>query len=154
MSEANKAVVHRIIDEVWNNRNRQAIDETYGADLVIDTSDGELRGPDGYRELYDRYTTAFPDAHLVIENMVAEDDSVASAYVFTGTHQGDLMGIPPTGKQVTVKGTTIMRFADGKCVAERTVWDTASTNGRSLRRVGVTDSSYHTRTQIYLVGIV
>lgn len=58
--------------------------------------------------------TAFPDARFTVEDLIAERDRVASRYTFRGTHQGDLMGIPPTGKQVTVTGIIVNRIVNGK----------------------------------------
>lgn len=122
----NKSIVQRLIDEVWNGKNREAIGEIYSEEIVVHSSDGEMQGIDGYRELFDRYMTAFPDSEITVEGMVSEGDSVATAYSFSGTHEGDLMGTAPTGRQVTVKGTAIARIADGKIVEERTIWDTGS----------------------------
>jgi steroid delta-isomerase-like uncharacterized protein len=134
MSDANKALVHRVIDELWNARRTELIDEIYAADFIVRNPDGDLHGPDGYRELYTRYTEAFPDAQLHLDGeIVAEGDTVATPYVFTGTHRGDLMGIAPTGRKVSVKGTTIFHIKNGRMIEERAVWDTAAL----LQQLGV-----------------
>ena len=57
-----------------------------------------------------------PDFHSTIEDVIAEGDKVVTRQTFRGTHTGDLMGIPPTGKQVTMSGIVISHFANGKCV--------------------------------------
>ena len=62
--------------------------------------------------------TAFPDLHLTIEDMFGEGDRVVGRYTYRGTHKGDFMGIPPTGKQVAVTGISIMRVANGKFLEE------------------------------------
>ena len=120
----NKALVNRIVDEIWGQKNPDLIDEIYAADYVIYLPDGELRGPEGYRQVYTTYTTAFPDCYFTLEELVAEGDKVTIPYTFHGTHKDDLEGIAPTGKQVEVKGTAILRITGGKVVEERTIFDT------------------------------
>jgi len=73
-----------------------------------------VHSPEGLKQLITAYRTGFPDLHVLIEDMVAEEDKVASRFIVRGTHKGELMGIPPTGKQVTVSSILISRFADGK----------------------------------------
>jgi len=124
MSEENKAILRRIVEEIWNKKTPTLIDEVYAPTYVLHTPDGAFHGPAGYRQIYTVYTTAFPDVHLTIEDMVTEGDKVATHYTARGTHTGDLRGIAPTGKQVAVMGTALHRFAGGKAVEERTVWDT------------------------------
>jgi predicted ester cyclase len=64
------------------------------------------------------YLTAFPDLHFTIEDIIAEGDTVVVRQTARGTHQGDLMGIPPTGKQVSGTGITITRVVNGKAVED------------------------------------
>lgn len=131
----NNALVDRIVDDLWNGRNPSLISELYTADCVIRNPDGDLNGHSGYRELYDRYTQAFPDARLHLDGeVVVADDAAAIPYTFTGTHQGDLQGIAPTGRHVSVKGTTIARIVDGKVREERAIWDT----GSLMQQLGLT----------------
>ena len=68
--------------------------------------------------------TAFPDLNVKVEDQLAEGDKVATRWTTTGTHQGEFAGIPPTGKQGGVTGTTIARVVGGKIVEERSNWDT------------------------------
>jgi steroid delta-isomerase-like uncharacterized protein len=83
-----------------------------------------LHGRAGYRQLHDTYTRAFPDCRVIIEDSLAEGDKVMLHYTFAGTHTGELMGIAPTGKPVSVQGTAFARFAGGQIVEETTIWDT------------------------------
>ena len=62
------------------------------------------------------YRSAFPDIQFTIEDLIAEGDKIVTRYTARGTHRGDLQGIPPTGRQVTVTGIIISRFANGKFV--------------------------------------
>jgi steroid delta-isomerase-like uncharacterized protein len=123
MSEQNKAIVRRFADEVWGRKNLDAIEEYHASNSVIHSPDGKLHGPAGYRRLYSIYARAFPDCELLIEEMIAEGDKVMTQYVLKGTHRGDLMGIPPTGRRVSIPGTTVMRIAGGMIVEERALWD-------------------------------
>jgi len=61
---------------------------------------------------------AFPEQHVTVEDLIAEGDKVVSRYTFRATHQGELMGVPPTGRAVTVTGILITRFASGKWVED------------------------------------
>ena len=117
-TEENKAVVRRMYEE-WSKRNLAGIWELYAPDYVLHGAPFGL-SPDlaGLKQLYTAPLTAFPDAHLVVEDLIAEGDKVVHRATLRGTHQGDLLGIPPTGKVVTVTGIYISRFAGGKCVEE------------------------------------
>jgi steroid delta-isomerase-like uncharacterized protein len=118
MSEENKAVVRRFIEEVWNNGNLDAIDELI-ADNHVDhdpAREGTPGGPQGMRGFVEMYRSAYPDTHLAIGEMVAEGDLVAMSWTATGTHQGELMGIAPTGRSVKVTGIGIDRVSGGQIV--------------------------------------
>lgn len=122
---ANKQIARRLIDEVWGKRNLDAIDELVSPDYVghEPTQPKPIRGPAGFREFVGVYLTAFPDGRITIEDQVAEGDRVATRWTGRGTHTGDLMGITPTGKEVTVSGLTIDRLADGKIVESWQLFD-------------------------------
>jgi steroid delta-isomerase-like uncharacterized protein len=126
MFENNKNVSRRIIEEIWNKKNPTLMNELYASNCVVHTPEGELKGTKRLREFYDTYLTAFPDFHIKLDYLIAEDDKVMTAYTFTGTHKGRLMDISPTGKQVAVKGMAIGQIAEGKVVEERNLWDTLS----------------------------
>jgi steroid delta-isomerase-like uncharacterized protein len=118
MSEENKAVVRRFIEEVWNNGNLDAIDELV-ADNHVDhdpAREGTPGGRQGMRGFVEMYRSAYPDTHLAIGEMVAEGDLVAMSWTATGTHQGELMGIAPTGRSVKVTGIGIDRVSGGQIV--------------------------------------
>ena len=87
------------------------------------------------------YRSAFPDVHMEIEDQIAEGDRVATRWVASGTHEGDLMGISPTGNRVTVAGTTIDRIADGQ-IAE--TWDNYDALGM-MQQVGAIPSAEETQ---------
>jgi steroid delta-isomerase-like uncharacterized protein len=125
MSEENKAVARRIDAEVWNEGRLEVIDELVAGDYVstVVGVPEQIRGPQGFREFVVTYRTAFPDLHISIDEQIAEGDIVVTRWTGTGTHEGELMGIPATGKQVTTAGINIDRIAGGKLVAGWALFD-------------------------------
>ena len=123
-TEENKVNERRFVEEGWNQGNTAVFDELFAADYLGHDPSGPLHGPEGFKQFYATYRTAFPDTHLTIEDQIAEGDTVASRWTATGTHQGPLMGIPPSGKRVRVTGMTISRYASGKIAQEWFSYDT------------------------------
>ena len=125
MSEANKNVVRRLFEEVWNKGNLQVADELFASTYVHhDPSSPDLgRGPESEKKRAMLYRTAFPDLRLTIEDIIAEAETVTARWSCTGTHKGDLSGIAPTGKQFTISGISVARFSNGKMVEGWVNWD-------------------------------
>ena len=126
MSAENKAIARRSIEEIFNKGNLAVADELIAANAVThDPADPNAgRGPQAAKEQATMYRTAFPDLHVTIDEMIAEGDKVVTRWTARGTHKGDLMGIAPTGKQVTITGITIDRMTGGKAEEGWTNWDT------------------------------
>ena len=124
-SEQNKKIVRRAFEEPWKG-NLDVVDELTASDYIgHDPANPEpLRGPEGVKQFISTYLAAFPDARIMVEEQLAEGDLVATRWNGRGTHEGELMGIEPTGKQVTVSGLTISRLEGGKIVEEYQNWDT------------------------------
>ena len=113
--EENKALVRREIEEVWNQGKLDLIDEIFAADFVCHIAGSpDIQGPEGEKQFASMFRTAFPDIKFTIEDQIAEGDKVVNRWTYTATHKGELMGISPTGVQVTVTGITIGRYAGGK----------------------------------------
>jgi len=120
--EENKSIIRRYAEQVWNSGNAEAID-TFIADNYVRHDAGipmQIRGPEGIRQLFTVFRTGFPDINFSADLMMADGDMVAVVWQMTGTHKGELMGIPATGKPVAIKATEIYRIADGK-IAEQWV---------------------------------
>ncbi len=118
-SEENKALMGRFLEEVFNKKNLAAIDEFIAPDQVDHTLPAFLPStPEGTKRAIDMFLKAFPDVQLTVDDMVAEGDRVVTRYTSRGTQKGVFMGIPPSGKQMTVSSIIIARFADGKIVEE------------------------------------
>ena len=123
-TEENKALARRIFEEAGSQGNYAVIDEAIAPTFVYRTSAlPESHGPAGFKEFFTEHRRTFPDIHYTLEEVVAEGEKVVVRWTATGTHQGDLMGIPPTGKPVKAPGITIFRFANGQIVDGGTVWD-------------------------------
>jgi predicted ester cyclase len=106
MSEENKELVRHFYRE-WNSGNLDVVDELF--------ADPELAGR--IRRGCGVYLTAFPDLHASIEELIAEDDRVVCRVVMTGTQDGEIKGIAPTGRQVSMDSVDIYRVEDGRFVS-------------------------------------
>jgi predicted ester cyclase len=116
-TEENKAVVRRFYEEVVNQKKRAVLDEVFDPDLVDHFAPpGTPGGPEGARQTLGMFLTAFPDLHFTVEDLIAEGDKVVARVTMSGTQQGAFMGVPPTGKHVTITGIDINRFVGGKSV--------------------------------------
>jgi len=119
MSEENKALVRRFVEEFWNEKNPGAADDLMAADVVIHMPTGEVVDLDGLKGFADMWRGSFPDWHSTFEELIAEGERVAERWTGRGTHQGELQGIPPTGKRVEVPGSVFYRIVDDKIVEFR-----------------------------------
>jgi len=119
MSEENKALARRWAD-IMTQGNLDLVDEIYAPDYVghDSTSPEDIRGVEGIREFFSMYLGAFPDDEVTIEDQLAEGDMVATRWTGRGTHQGELMGVPPSGNRVEVTGILISRIEGGKVAEE------------------------------------
>ena len=123
-AQTNKEIVRRIAEEPWRG-NYDVIDEHVAADYVghDPAMPDPIRGPAGFREFVRTYQGAFRNARVTVEEQLAEGDLVATRWSARGIHEGELMGIPATGKEVAVSGITISRIKDGKVAEEWLNWD-------------------------------
>jgi steroid delta-isomerase-like uncharacterized protein len=123
MSEQNKAIVRRIVEDYWNKKDPNLAGELFAANCTLKTPDGELNGLEGAAMLLTAYQTGFPDFRVTIEDMIAEGDRVVIRYGFAGTHKGQLGAFPASGNRVSTSGVTIFRIAGGKAADARFEWD-------------------------------
>jgi predicted ester cyclase len=118
-TEANKTTVRRLVEEGINGSNETVFLDLLSPDIVDHSArPGLPPGRAGWNLFRKLFRAAFPDGSWTIADMVAEGDLVAARASFTGTHQGEFMGIPPTGRQVTVSAMYICRLA-GDTIVER-----------------------------------
>jgi len=125
MSDANKNVVRRLFEEVWNKGNLPVADELFADNYSHhDSSTPEFgRGPESEKKRATLYRTAFPDVRLTVEDIIAEGETVTARWSCKGTHKGDLRGLAPTGKQFTISGISVARVTNGKMVEGWVNWD-------------------------------
>ena len=137
-TEDNKAVVSRFVEEVINQNRMDRADDLVVEDFVeLDPLPGQLQGREGLKELVGTMRAAFPDIHWVVEEMVAEGDMVASRFTWTGTHRGEFLGVPATGRRVVVKGMVIDELAGGKMSKSRILMDSLG----MMQQLGVMGSA-------------
>jgi steroid delta-isomerase-like uncharacterized protein len=114
----NKALANRMVEEFFNQRDLTVADDILAADMVEheELPPGMPVGREGTKAMFTMMYTAFPDFQATVENLIAEDDRVVVHMLWTGTHQGEFMGIPPTGRRMSINVIDILRVADGKFV--------------------------------------
>jgi steroid delta-isomerase-like uncharacterized protein len=118
-AEKNKAILRRFWEEVFNGRNLALIDELFAKNWVYHGPAGqEVHGPEGLKQYLTMYFSAFPDLHAKVEDVFTEGDRVGSRATCRGTHNGVLMGIAPTGKQVTITVICLSRLMNDKIVED------------------------------------
>ncbi len=133
-TEQNKTLARRWLEEVINKKNLTAIDELFATNLVDHAlPPGLAPGIEGLKQVHSAYVHAFPDLQVTLEDMIAEGDKVVTRVTWRGTHRGELMGMPPTGKQVAFSGMESYRIADGKIVE---CWSYSDTLGM-FQQLGV-----------------
>ena len=134
-AESNKALSRRLMEEAFNAGNLDVVDELVATGFVNhDPATPESAvGPDAAKANISGYRAAFPDLRIKVEDQIADGDRVVTRWSAKGTHQGELLGIPPTGKQSTVTGITIDLFVDGRIAESWSNWDTLG----MLQQLGV-----------------
>jgi steroid delta-isomerase-like uncharacterized protein len=132
--EANCALVRRFIDEVFNAGNFDAVEEILAPDYVHhDPTTQEFgSGMEGFKRLISYYRDAFPDLEITFDEQFAAGDRVVDRWTGRGTHEGELMGVPATGRAVTSSGISIHRIADGRLAETWNIYDAVGT----LRQLG------------------
>lgn len=115
-AEENKAAVRRYMEEAFNKGNLAVIPEVIAPEYVHHTIFGEIKGPDGFKQVVTMMHNAFPDLKYTIDSMVAEGSMVAFSMRVQGTFKGEFLGMSPTGKQFDVAEAVFMHFAGDKAV--------------------------------------
>jgi len=114
-TEQNKALVRRLMEEVMSNGNMSLIDELVAPDFIEnEVMPGASSGREGFKQTNLMLRSAFPDLKVTINDMLAEGDKVALSVTFSGTHKGDLMGMAPTDKRISMNAHDILRIENGK----------------------------------------
>ena len=134
--EANAAALSKFAEAV-NTGNYELFKDVVASDCVDhDPAPGQVSGPDGYRSFFTEMRRAFPDMKVELAALVTDEEAIAFAYTLTGTQDGPLMGIAPTGKKVKIRGLQLSKFRDGK-MTER--WGSSDQLGM-LQQIGASVS--------------
>ena len=122
MSETHKAAMRRFFEDVYNKGDPEALNELAAPGFVSHDRGNPSHDREGVRQIVAAIRTAFPDVQFTADDVIAEGDRVAARFTMRGTHRGDFMGVPATGKEVIVTGIDIVRFNDGKAVEHWHEW--------------------------------
>jgi len=124
MSEAeNAALARRFIDEAFNNKRSEAVRDLLHPKVVLHLEGVEVRGPEGLLPTWANALGAFPDLKIIIQDLVAQGDSVAVRWTASGMHTGPHLGITPSMKLVAFRGITWLRFSEGKIIEAWESWN-------------------------------
>ena len=116
-SEHGRTIARRFTEDLWDKGDLSVADEIIAPNFVDhDPVSGQGAGLGGYKEMVGAFRAAFPDLRVRNEDVLAEGDKVVARWTARGTHDGALMNIPPTGRQVRLKGIDILRVEGGKIV--------------------------------------
>ena len=116
-TEENKAIIRRMTEEFYNQGNVESA-ERFFADTYVhhDPASPQVRNRDGLKEVVRAFLAGCPDLHITIDELLAEGDTVTKRWTYHATHTGDLSGLPPTGKHITMSGLELFRLESGKIV--------------------------------------
>ena len=126
MSEGNEALAHRFHMDIFQEGNLDAADEILSADFLWHGALGpgeDQRGPEPAKQVASGVIAAFPDRRITHEDTIAEGDKVLIRWALSGTQEGEVQGIPPTGRPVTLTGFDLFRIEGGKIVEEWDIYD-------------------------------
>jgi steroid delta-isomerase-like uncharacterized protein len=125
MPTDNAAIIRRFIDDVINHGRYEVCDDIVAEDfLELDPLPGQREGREGLKEIIAMLRSAFPDIHWVTHETISSGEKVVTRFTWTGTHRGDFLGIPATGRPVTVKGIVIDRVVNSRMTDSRILMDT------------------------------
>ena len=115
-AEEHKALVRRVFERGINERDDAALEEALAKDYVNHDMPAPSRGWEGFRQVIGMFRAGFPDMRVTLEDVLADGDKVTTRGFFTGTHEGDFMGVPASGASIRVSYIDIWRIANGKAV--------------------------------------
>lgn len=125
-AEQSKAIVRKFIEEILNGQRVELVGELLAPDYELYFPGApEPMNREAFPQFIAGFPAAFPDFEIAVETLIAEGDEVAVRFVLNGTHKGEFMGVPPTGRKVEVPGHVFYRIRDGKIVEDRPIFDRA-----------------------------
>lgn len=126
-TEDNKAIVRRMTEVFYNQGAIERADQFFAATYVHhDPASPQVRDRAGLQEAVRTFRAGCPDLHITTDELVAEGDKVLKRWTYHATHTGNLSGLPPTGKRITMSGLELFRLADGQIVESWLGYDNLS----------------------------
>jgi steroid delta-isomerase-like uncharacterized protein len=126
MTNPNVALARRWFEEVWNERRSDTVREMLTEESVCHSEAGPMKGPEAFlSQAHAPFLAAFADLHLTVEGTVAEGEQVVVRWRAEGTHTGDGLGVPATGRRVSFRGMTWIRYDGGKMMEGSDCWNQA-----------------------------
>ncbi len=123
MSEQNVVLSRRWFEEVWNERKTAAIDDLLTPESVGHMPGGDMVGIDHFKQFHGEFLSAFPDLRVDMEDIMADGDKTVVRWLLTGTHSGDGLGLEPTNRPVSIRGTSWLRFQGDKLMEGWDCWN-------------------------------
>ena len=137
-TEKNKELTRRWFEEVWNQRRSEAIDRLLAPDGIAYGLDAPgtppKPGPESFRPFWEKFCGAFPDLRIIVEEVIGEGDMTAARFSFQGTHRGDHLGAPATGRPILATGMCLIRWRNGQIVQGWNEFDSM----RLFQQIGAT----------------
>jgi steroid delta-isomerase-like uncharacterized protein len=122
--DEHKAIVRASFEVIFNRHQVERAGEFYAPDYLDHAAGpGQAPGLDGAKQKWTAYIAGVPDMRATVQDLVAEADKVAAVWTVEGTHQGDLLGVPATGKHFRFVGISIYRLDGGKIAEQLEQWD-------------------------------
>ena len=114
MSEKNMELLGALLGKAMNENDTSTVDALVAPSYVNHDAPVPVRGPEGFKQLVGMFRAAFPDLRVVVEDTFTDGDLVGSRGTINGTHGGDFMGVPATGRPVSIKYIDLWRVEDGR----------------------------------------
>jgi steroid delta-isomerase-like uncharacterized protein len=128
-------LIRRWFEEVWNNGREEAINEMIAPDCIahgLNGPEGDLRGPEGFKQFYSLFKSTFPDIRITVEDVIVDGDRCAARFSCRATHRGDALGIAATGQPVAFSAMAFTRWRNGQIVD---AWNNVDLMGM-LKQIG------------------
>ena len=135
-ADQNKEIIRKIFQEGMNERNISVAEKYISPEYINYGIPGHQPGFEGFNAIIKQFTDAFPDMVITQDEIIGEGDTVATRGSWTGTNNGSFMGMPPTGKKVTVQFMDFWKLKDGKCIENWVQMDIAGL----MQQLGATPS--------------
>ena len=123
MSQQQKDIFNRYLDEIWNKGDLSNVEEMLTSNFVQHAPGRDIEGLEAFKQYVTVFRTGFPDLYFRVEEQFEGEGKIVTHWTATGTHKGELMGIPATNKQIILPGVAITRFTGNKLSDNLLYWD-------------------------------